>query len=247
VRRGCQVLSVHQHGERARVGLAQGQSLEADLVVLAAGHSSPLRLQLFPWASPATEMPQAWWYALVSRPLGLDRPLIAHGSPGYRAVLVPVSHSQAGIALMAPLPAEPVRHSQQMRALLSTLSPHMRRIADQLEGARVVQRPARFALLPTPWHRDAVLAVGDSAHAFPPHIGQAAAQSIEDARVLGELLAEALERSTLFGAFQQRRADRVRQVYDIATAAARWDLKPDAEADLALLTERLSQIVAQPA
>jgi 2-polyprenyl-6-methoxyphenol hydroxylase-like FAD-dependent oxidoreductase len=247
VRRGAQVLSVHPHGGQARIGLAQGPSIEADLVVLAAGHSSPLRSQLFPWASPAIAMAQAWWYALMPRPLDLDRPLIAHGSPGYRAVLVPVSHGQAGVAVMAPLPAESVRHSQQMRILLSTFSPRLRRIADQLEGGVVVQRPASFALLPPPWHRDAVLAVGDSAHAFPPHIGQAAAQAVEDARVLAELLAVAPDRSTLLAAFQQRRADRVRQVYDMAIAAARWDLKPDAEADLALLTEQLSQIVARPA
>jgi hypothetical protein len=33
----------------------------------------------------------------------------------------------------------------------------------------------------------------------------------------------------------------------MAIAAARWDLRPDAEADLAHLTEQLSQIVARPA
>jgi 2-polyprenyl-6-methoxyphenol hydroxylase-like FAD-dependent oxidoreductase len=248
VRRGVRVVSVTEQGERALVALDQGQSLEADLVVFAAGHSNMLRSDLFPWASPATELPQSWWYALVPRPLDLDRPLIAHGAPGYRVLLMPASHDQAGVALIAPLSTDAGRSpGQQVRSALSTFAPRVRMLADQLEVARIVQRPARFGLLQLPWHRGAVLAVGDAAHAIPPHTGQAAAQAFEDARVFAELLASAPDRSTLLDTFQQRRADRVRQVYEIATATARWDVKPDADADLALLMERLTQIVAQPA
>jgi 2-polyprenyl-6-methoxyphenol hydroxylase-like FAD-dependent oxidoreductase len=248
VRTGARVLAVHEHGERALVRLEHGQSVEADLVILAAGHSSDLRSSLFPWASPAIVLPQAWWYALVARPLGLDRPLIAHGVPGHRAVLVPVSHDRAGLVLTVPLSAcaehMPDRH---VRDVLSMFAPRMQSVADHLEGVTVVRRPARCAMLELPWHQGAVLAVGDSAHALPPHSGQAAAQAVEDARVLSELLANASDRGSMLRDFQQRRAARVRQVYDITTAAARWDLNPDADADQASLMEQLTQIVVQPA
>ena len=249
VHRGVRVLGVQQQGLRAQVGLEDGRSLEADLVVLAAGSGSTLRAALFPQAGPVAELPQAWWYALLPRPLDLDRPLIAHGQPGHRAVLVPVRHDQAGLALTEPASHDPAHLPvEHLRQALSSFAPRLRLLAGQLgPDVAVVRRPARCAVLEPPWHSGAVLAVGDSVHALPPHFGQAAAQAIEDARVLGELLAGAPDRDTLLGAFQQRRAGRVRDVYDITTAAARWDLKPAPDADLSLLMARLMQIVAQPA
>ena len=92
-----------------------------------------------------------------------------------------------------------------------------------------------------------MLAVGDCAHALPPHFGQAAAQAVEDARVLGELLESTASRTELFEAFERRRVERVRRVHEITTTAARWDLQPDSAADLNLLMQRLAQTVAQPA
>lgn len=249
LRRGVRVQAVREHGGRANVALDGGQSIQADLVVLAAGVASDLRTALFPQAEPVAELVQAWWYTLLHRPIDLDRPLVAFSSPGHRAVLVPVRHDLAGISLTKPVPPDQGSSpAEQMREALSSFAPRLRVLEGQLGTfAPVVLRPARCGLLESPWHRGAVLAVGDCAHAFPPHFGQAAAQAIEDARVLAELLANAPDRDALFEAFQRRRADRVRQVYDITSAAARWDLKPEGDADLSLLMELLMQTVAQPA
>lgn len=247
--RGARVQAVHERGAQVAVQLVGGESAEADVVLLAAGAGSELRAALFPHARPAAEIGQAWWYSLLRRPVDLDRPLIAFGSAGQRAVLVPVRHDLAGLALIEPMPARaPTSPSEHLRQALSPFAPRIRSLGAQFDDDMpIALRPARFALLEPPWHAGAVLAVGDCAHAFPPHFGQAAAQAVEDARVLADLLDGTRDRAELFNAFQRRRAERVRQVHDITTTAARWDLQPDSEADLSLLMGRLTRIVAQPA
>lgn len=249
LRRAARVQAVHEHAGVAQVEIDDGESVEADLVVLAVGAGSALPLALFPHARPASELPQSWWYALLPRPVDLDRPLIAYGDAGWRAVLVPVRHDQAGLSLtgrsVAPAGTAPPEH---LRRALAAFAPRVRALAPRLdETTPITRRPARATLLEAPWHHGAVLAVGDCAHALPPHFGQAAAQAVEDACVLADLLAAGDGRSAVFEAFERRRAARVRRVHEITTTAARWDLQPDSAADLNLLMERLARTVAQPA
>jgi 2-polyprenyl-6-methoxyphenol hydroxylase-like FAD-dependent oxidoreductase len=249
LRRAARVEAVHEQAGVAQVVIEGGGAVEADLVVLATGARSALPLTVFPHAKPASDLAQAWWYALLPRPIDLDRPLIAFGDAGRRAVLVPVRHDEAGLALTEPsAPSTGVAPAAHLRAVLSAFAPRLRALAPRLgDTTPVTLRPARAALLEAPWHRGPVIAVGDCAHALPPHFGQAAAQAVEDAQVLAELLEVAPSRAELFDAFERRRAERVRRVYEITTAAAHWDLRPDSGADLNLLMARLAQTVAQPA
>lgn len=246
---GARVEAIRMQGTRARMALASGDPVDADLVVLATGARSELRTALFPQAQATADIGQAWWYTLVPRPLDLDRPLIAGGKGGQRVVLVPVRGDTAGLTLIepmpAPLPSSPAAH---LRDALVSFAPRVRALASQFAVATpIALRPAGSGLLAPPWHQGAVLAVGDCAHALPPHFGQALAQAIEDACVLGELLADKPDRTRLFEAFQQRRTERVRRVHELTATAASWDLQPDSGADLSVLTNRLASAVAQPA
>lgn len=249
LQRGARVEAIEERAGHARVRLADGGCHDADLVLLATGAGGPLRVALFPHEAPAQPLGQVWRYTLAPRPQGLDRPLIAVGGPGRRALVLPVQHDAAGIAVTEPAPAfDTARPAAQLRSALQSFAPPLRELAHRIaDDAPVASRPVLSGVLDGPWHRGSVLAVGDCAHALPPHFGQAAAQAVEDARVLGDLLAAATDRDELFHAFERRRSARVRQVHEIAITAARWDLQPDGGADLNLLMQRLMRTVAQPA
>lgn len=249
LQRSARVQAIEEHAGHARVRLADGTCHEADLVLLATGADGVLRTALFPNDPPAQPLGQVWRYTLAKRPLGLDRPLIAMGGPGRRAMVLPVQHDMAGIAISEPAPvSDAATPAALMRSALQSFAPPLRELAARIaDDAPVVSRPVLSGVLDGPWHRGPVLAVGDCAHALPPHFGQAAAQSVEDARVLADLLGAATDRDELFHAFEHRRGPRVRQVHEITTTAAHWDLQPDGEADLSLLMQRLMRTVAQPA
>jgi 2-polyprenyl-6-methoxyphenol hydroxylase-like FAD-dependent oxidoreductase len=247
--RGSRVLSIQTRDDQANVQLANGQQTQADLVVLASGATGRLRSNLFSHARMAEDFGQTWWYATVPRPLDLDRPLIAVGGAGQRVVIVPVRNDTAGLALIQPAqPRSPVAPDTLLREALRSFAPRVRALAKHISAdTPIALRPVRSGVLEAPWHHGAVLAVGDCAHVLPPHFGQAAAQAIEDARVLGELLADASDRTALFEDFQRRRVQRARRVHGLTLTAARWDLEPDSGADLSLLMNELSRAVAQPA
>jgi 2-polyprenyl-6-methoxyphenol hydroxylase-like FAD-dependent oxidoreductase len=247
--RGSRVVSVQTRDEQADVLLADGKQIQADLVVLASGATGRLRSDLFSHARMADDFGQAWWYAMVPRPVELDRPLIAVGGAGQRVVMVPVRNDAAGLALIQPTqPCSPASPDTLLRESLRSFAPRVRALANHISAdTPIAMRPVRSGVMEAPWHRGVVLAVGDCAHVLPPHFGQAAAQAIEDARVLGELLADASDRATLFEDFQRRRLHRARRVHGLTLTAARWDLEPESGTDLSLLMTELSRAVAQPA
>lgn len=249
VSRGAGVQGVEPQGDHARVLLADGEVVEADLVILAAGGGSPLRTALFPQAQPLTDLGQTWWYTRIRRPVGLDRPLVAFGAPGQRVVLMPVRHDMAGLALVEPpsasLPSRPALH---LRSSLAAFAPRVREVASQLgEDSPVARRPARIGLLSPLSSHGCVIAVGECAHAMPPHLGQSAAQAVEDATVLKALLADSIDGRQVLDGFQRRRGERVRQIQELTATAAQWDIEPSPKTDLSELRSRLSRTVAQPA
>lgn len=243
------VAGVRHDGPSARVLLDDGAVVEADLVVLATGAGSPLRRALFSEAPAVADLAQRWWYVSVPRPAGLDRPVVAVSDIGRRVWLVPVRASRASLVYVEPAAAHaPLPSSADMRDAVSrfgsaSFRPSLHIAADAPWRLRHVQS----GLLPAPWHRGCVLAVGDCAHTFAPHFGQSAAQAVEDALVLRELLPAASDRQALLDAFLQRRLDRVRRVHALVEQAARWDLEPDASTNLGQLLRQLTAAVAQPA
>lgn len=231
------------------VRLAHGGERRADLVLLAAGADAPLRHAVF-GVAPALPQGQDWWHALLPRPPWADR---GHWivAPGGKVQLVPVALDRAGVAVLRPAAARLGAGSApaaSLRAALAALPQPLAGLAAALrDDTPVALRPVRAGLLPGPWFRGAVLAVGDCAHAIAPHFGQPAALSVEDAVVLGELLRERRSRDDLLQRFMVRRAPRAEKVHAITTQAARWDLRPDPQTDLLSLSAVLMRVVGEPA
>ena len=232
--------------EQGAITTQQGERFSVDLAVLASGDTLPRVAGHELEPVPESPMQQLWCYALLPRPRELERSAWVLGRDMLRALLVPVDARQAGVALMRP--AEAPSDAAALRQLLAAQGPLLRGLAGHwLDDTPVLRRPVRNGVLPGNWHHDGVLRIGRSAHRLPPHFGQAGAQVVEDACVLGDLLRAGLDRQTLLDAFMARRGERARRVHDIAAQAARWQLKPEAATDLPALASRLQHLVAEPA
>ena len=76
----------------------------------------------------------------------------------------------------------------------------------QINNARQVTYTAIEMIdQPAPWHKGRLIFIGDAVHASPPYLAQGAAMAIEDAVVLGELIASGLPYREVAERFMQRR------------------------------------------
>lgn len=244
LQRGCEVRSVDPDAGQV---FADGQVAEADLIVLAAGAESPLVTALF-GPMPGGAMRHAWWHALLPRPAGLDRSTWMAGSLGRRLLLVPIGMSRAGVAVVCSAAVDGPADGRALARLLGSWGALPRRIAEMIEpAAPTALRHVASALREPPWHLGAVLCVGAAAHAIAPPFGQAAAQALEDAVVLGELVAAGLERPQLLQRFMHRRAARVQRLHALTERAAHWMLHPEPATDLVRIAGEIGALVAEPA
>lgn len=220
--------------------------VRAELVLLACGARSALRESVYGPSATLEQVGPAWRYLLAARPARLGEALLATSRHGRKAQVVPVSATQAGVQLCLT-PDQAPEAADLLRALGGFGDPVGALVPLPVDGSGVPTRTVLVGMLPSPWNRGPILAVGDCAHALAPHFGQAAAMAAEDACVLGELLAARLAPASLIDAFVARRSPRASQVLQITLQAARWDTAPQPDTDLLALAQQLTQIVAQRA
>ena len=103
-------------------------------------------------------------------------------------------------------------------------------------------------LVPAPWNRGRVVVIGDAAHSCPPTIAQGAAQALEDALVLTELLVGRDELGpSLWDEFHARRLPRAEAVVQASVQLGQWQIDGDREADAGGLIFAVAQQMAGPA
>ncbi|MBN9193891.1 FAD-dependent oxidoreductase [Microbacterium sp.] len=103
-------------------------------------------------------------------------------------------------------------------------------------------------LVPAPWNRGRTVVIGDAAHSCPPTIAQGAAQGLEDAFVLTELLiqSEHLDQA-LWDDFHARRLPRAQAVVAASVQLGQWQIDGDQDADAGGLIFGLAHRMAEPA
>lgn len=98
------------------------------------------------------------------------------------------------------------------------------------------------------WNRGRAVIIGDAAHSCPPTIAQGAAQAIEDALVLTELLtSRTMLDQQLWDEFHARRLPRARAVVEASVQLGQWQIDGNTEADPGALINRVAQQMAEPA
>jgi len=115
------------------------------------------------------------------------------------------------------------------------------------DASRVNYTSFEAHFLEAPWHRGRVVLIGDAAHTCPPTIAQGAAQALEDASVLSDVLvrADALT-DEVWSDFHARRVERARAVVDASLQLGQWLLDHE-RGDVPGLMTRISQMLAVPA
>ncbi|WP_426502339.1 FAD-dependent monooxygenase [Dactylosporangium sp. McL0621] len=192
------------------------------------------------------------WRAFTPRPASVTRTDLYYGGPSYIAGYCPTGADS--------LYAYVVEEAQDRSALGPEESlAVMRGLAEAYHGPWDDIRPlltdpsrvnyTRFEshVLPAPWNRGRAVLIGDAAHTCPPTLAQGAAQALEDAAVLAELLlgADRLD-DTLWQAFTDRRYERARTVVDASLQLARWLLDRE-RGDVPGLMARIAHLVSEPA
>jgi 2-polyprenyl-6-methoxyphenol hydroxylase-like FAD-dependent oxidoreductase len=251
VRFGTTCTALDQDADGVSVTFADGTAGEYDLVVGADGIRSwtrrTLGIQL-----ETVNVGMGIWRAFTTRPESVTRTDLYYGGPSYIAGYCPTG---AG-TLYAYL----VEDAQDR----STLSPSaslavMRGLAVAYHGPwddirATLTDPSRVNytwfeshVLDGPWNRGRVVLIGDAAHACPPTLAQGAAQALEDASVLAELLLrEPVLSDDLWQEFTGRRLERARTVVEGSLQLCRWLLAHE-RGDVPGLMGRISHLLMNPA
>ena len=103
-------------------------------------------------------------------------------------------------------------------------------------------------IVPAPWNRGRVVVIGDAAHSCPPTIAQGAAQALEDALVLTELLVarDAVDQD-LWDPFHARRLPRAQRIVEDSVQLGQWQLDGVRDADVAGLMFGVARDTSEPA
>lgn len=253
VRFGTSCTALAQDAGGVDVTFADGTGGRYDLVVGADGIRSRTRRLL--GIDLVTEgCGMGIWRAFTTRPAGVTRTDLYYGGPCYIAGYCPTGPDSIYAYLVEDVrdrgALSPAGSLAVMRGLAAGYHGPWDDIRAGLTDPATVHY-ARFEshLLDGPWHRGRVVLIGDAAHACPPTLAQGAAQALEDAAVLAELLLGedrgGLDEA-LWQAFTARRLPRAKAVVEASLQLAHW-LRRHERGDVPGLMARTAELLTEPA
>lgn len=250
IRYGVTVESFEDLGESVRVTFTDGTTGDYDLVVGADGIRSTIRRMIGIDVEPRP-VGMGIWRVHTRRPEGIERTDLIYGGPCYIAGYCPTGPDTMYAYLVEdPRPRESITDEDKpriMRELAAGYGWPWTEIRETItDPDRINYTWFETLLVESPWNRGRVVLIGDAVHACPPTLAQGAAQCLEDAVVLAELLlaADRLDQA-LFDAFTERRLPRVRAVVEGSLQITEWQLKRDPNADVAAVAGRINAIVSE--
>ena len=211
VRLGARCAGFEAGGDRVRVRLEDGSAEEGDLLVGADGIESVVRDALLgPVASRYSGY--AGWRAVAPLDLPELRGIVSETwGPGDRFGLVPIGGGRLywfvsdSLALGTPAHPHPKEEFRRRFAGWHDPIPQVVEATDEAALFRTFVydlRPLRE------WGRGRATLLGDAAHAMTPNLSQGAAQSLEDAVVLGQELERGGGIESALRRYEERRRKR---------------------------------------
>ena len=234
------------------VGLADGNSRRYDIAVGADGAQSKARRYVIE-AEPEYLGQSAFRINIPLEP-EIDR-IILQAGPNGMCGYVPIASDLAYLFLNVGWPDRERRLTQRelMRLLRDLLEPYggltsrvrERYLTDE-HADEIVFRPEDWLIADRPWHRDRIVLIGDAVHAITPHLGQGAAQAIEDGVVLAEELERQETLEAAFTAYTDRRYHRCKLIVETSVAIGRWELDPSISFDHQGETQKVIEEMVKP-
>jgi 2-polyprenyl-6-methoxyphenol hydroxylase-like FAD-dependent oxidoreductase len=249
VRTGTAATSLVQDSAGVELGLSDGSASRYDLVVGADGVRSWTRDALGVELE-TVPVGMGIWRAFARRPASVTRTELSYGGAAYIAGYCPTGEDTLYAYLVEDARDRGALSPGEQLATMRELAGHYHgpweEIRENLtDPGRINYTWFESHLLEGPWHRGRVVLIGDAAHCCPPTLAQGAAQALEDALVLAELLTE---RDTLddglWAAFTERRADRARAVVEGSVQLCRWLLDRE-QGDVPGLMGRVAALVSK--
>ncbi len=193
------------------------------------------------------------WRTFVSRPAEVASSELYYGGPVYIAGYTPTGDDTMYAFLVEKAEDRfDISDEEATRIMLEESraygGPWNSIRADLEAGARANYTWFTKHVVEEPWNRGRVVLIGDAAHSCPPTIAQGAAQGLEDAYVLTELLTGRDEvDASLWDEFHARRLPRAKAVVEASVQLGQWQIDGDRDADVGGLQMRIAQQMAQPA
>lgn len=241
-----------ENDDSVTVHFADGSTEDFDLVVGADGVRSSVRRYVLDAVLSPEYIGQSAYRVNIPLLPEIDRILLQEGPEGM-AGFVPIGKDLAYFFYNAEMERNQRPKDHELRSsLLEHLAPFgglTARVRDEFipEDADIVLRPEEAMIAPAPWHKGRIVLMGDSVHAVPPHLGQGAAQAIEDGVVLAETLKQhGDDYTSAFEEYTERRYERCKLIVETCVNIGKWErgLLPDF--DNVAATAHVLKVMAQP-
>lgn len=249
VRAGVSINRLEERADHVQVTTNDGREAPYALVIGADGLYSTTRSLIFPEATKPRFTGQGCWRAVVPRPKDVTATIVYFGETA-KVGFNPISEEEMYVYLLESQPGNPwIPQSEwvdQMRKKLEPFHGHLGEIRDGLGAhSQINYRPLEVIMLPSPWYAGHVLLIGDAAHATTPHVGYGAGLAIEDAVVLGELVASGADTPAILDQFMQRRYERCRTILQGSVEMGDMEINHAPIADQRALSAKLNAVIRQ--
>jgi 2-polyprenyl-6-methoxyphenol hydroxylase-like FAD-dependent oxidoreductase len=253
VRFATELDSFSQNADGVRATFADGHTEQFDVVIGADGLNSTVR-DLMGITTRPEPTGMAIWRVFTPRPTSVDRTDLFYGGPSYIAGYCPTGENSLYAYIVEDADKANFELGDPERvARMVELSRAYHGPWDDIRPLITEERGVNYTFFEShvidgPWNRGRVVIIGDAAHSCPPTLAQGAAQAIEDAAVLAELLLEAdALTDDLWKAFTKRRLARATAVVLASVQLGKWQLEHVRDADVAGLMANISALVGEPA